>query len=90
MFLETYLAADIELYNYFKQKFDAQINNFGKERMEKEINILKEYNKQIMVRLSIIRSRKMSVCQKLKTSATTEPTGLYSIGNIPTGPVMVF
>ena len=22
MILETYLAADIELYNYFKQKFD--------------------------------------------------------------------
>ena len=31
----------------------------------------------------------MSVRPKLKISVTTEPIGLYSSGNIPTGPVMV-
>ena len=31
----------------------------------------------------------MSVCLKLKISVTTQPIGLYSSGNIPTGPVMV-
>ena len=31
----------------------------------------------------------MSVCLMLKISVTTELIGLYSSGNIPTGPVMV-
>ncbi len=33
--------------------------------------------------------RCLSVRLKLKISATTEPNGLYSSGNIPIGPVMV-
>ena len=31
----------------------------------------------------------LSVCLKVKISVTTEPIGLYSSGNISTGPVMV-
>ena len=31
----------------------------------------------------------MSVCQKLKISVTTKSIGLFSSGNISTGPVMV-
>ena len=31
----------------------------------------------------------MSVCPSLKISVTTEPMGFYSLGSIPTGPVVV-
>ncbi len=31
----------------------------------------------------------LSVCLELKTSVNTDPIGLSSLGNIPTGPVMV-
>ena len=43
--------------------------------------------------ISIKQSSTMSVCPsvclKLKISVTTKPIGLYSSGNIPTGPGMV-
>ena len=38
---------------------------------------------------SILQSSTMSVCLKLRISVTTKPIGLYSSGNIPTGPGMV-
>ena len=40
-------------------------------------------------KISYIHSRTMSVRLKPNISVTAEPIGLYSSGNIPTGPEMV-
>ena len=40
--------------------------------------------------MSVCPSVCPSVCLSLKISVTTEPIGFYSLGNIPTGPVVIF
>ncbi len=37
----------------------------------------------------VLLSVRSSICLLLKISVTTEPIGFYSLGKIPTGPVVV-
>ena len=43
------MAQDIQMYNYFKQKFERKIEEFGKERMKGEIEKLHAENEKIKV-----------------------------------------
>ncbi len=43
------MAQDIKMYNYFKQKFERKIEEFGKERMKGEIEKLHAENEKIKV-----------------------------------------
>ncbi|XP_023321017.1 galactosylceramide sulfotransferase [Eurytemora carolleeae] len=45
--LEKYLSQDYLVYNHFKKIFEKKVEMFGKEKMEKELNILDHANKNI-------------------------------------------
>ncbi|XP_071536828.1 galactosylceramide sulfotransferase-like [Panulirus ornatus] len=40
--LEYFNAADVKLYAYFKERFEKQVESFGRGRMEEEVTRLKE------------------------------------------------
>ena len=49
MILEKYLSQDYLVYNHFKKIFEKKVKMFGKEKMEKELNILDHANTNIRV-----------------------------------------
>ena len=49
MILEKYLSQDYLVYNHFKKIFEKKVETFGKEKMEKELNILDHANTNIRV-----------------------------------------
>jgi len=46
---EIYLSSDYLVYNHFKKIFERKLEQFGKEKMEKELNMLEEANSNIRV-----------------------------------------
>lgn len=49
MISEIYLSSDYLVYNHFKKIFERKLEQFGKEKMEKELNMLEEANSNIRV-----------------------------------------
>ncbi|XP_023332451.1 galactosylceramide sulfotransferase-like isoform X2 [Eurytemora carolleeae] len=45
--LEKYLSSDYLVYNHFKKIFERKLEQFGKQKMEKELNMLEEENAKI-------------------------------------------
>ena len=43
------MSSDYLVYNYFKKIFERKLEQFGKEKMEKELNMLEEANSNIRV-----------------------------------------
>jgi len=43
------LSSDYLVYNHFKKIFERKLEQFGKEKMEKELNMLEEANSNIRV-----------------------------------------
>lgn len=51
--LKQYLSADYTLYNHFKQKFNDQVEDFGRQKMKQEVDILKHANDNVKQRCSL-------------------------------------
>ncbi len=43
------MSSDYLVYNHFKKIFERKLEQFGKEKMEKELNMLEEANSNIRV-----------------------------------------
>ena len=52
MISEKYLSSDYLVYNHFKKIFERKLEQFGKQKMEKELNMLEEENAKIRVSAS--------------------------------------
>ena len=46
------MSSDYLVYNHFKKIFERKLEQFGKEKMEKELNMLEEANSNIRVSAS--------------------------------------
>lgn len=51
--LKEYLAPDYKMYNYFKEKFEAKIKQFGQSRMSQELTILRHANEKMKKKCGI-------------------------------------
>ena len=49
---EEYLSADMQLYKYFKAKFDKKLQEYGEERMKQEVARLRQQNENLRVSLN--------------------------------------
>ena len=64
--LEEKMAPDYKVYNYFKEKFDKKLKDFGKKRMDQELKELKRVNTEVTKRCEFAEEDNKNLDKDLK------------------------